>query len=531
MKNILKASTIKNNKLLYFIVLPLLILSFISITFSIFFSIGNHMDSDIASEVLLGKEMLVEHKIFPTGWFYSTELRILNIQLLIAPLIKFTGNMLLSKSIANFILLILFCSTYYYLMKSLEINKTYSLLILVVIISPISNGLMYDLYSGAFYTSYLIFIMLNIVLWNSINNKCIEKKKKIILYIISIILSFSLGIQGTRLLANLYIPLLIMDLILIWLDIKDNKNMKFNYKTIFNRVFMSSSMFICSFLGLAFSRKILSKTFHYTDLGVQTFVNVNEIGNRFFLSISSILTLFGTVANGKVISINGIISAINLIFVILLFVVSYKLLKSHKYLSNPRKALVIFFWVSFLMNTYFLIFTNILITDRYYVDSMVLLFPILGIYFDEFKNKFLPIEKFTLAFFVSICILCSQYNVIYKGFIKTDNSQDKYNVINFLKKNNLNFGYATFWNANVLNVLSNGKVEIANINGSLNGSYLWLTPARYYKTEFHHGKTFLLLNKDEVKRADPKLLSKGKKITKINNYVIYIYDKNIFNFK
>lgn len=146
------------NKLLYFVIAPLFVIAIIMMVFFLLFRMGNSMNSDIASEILLGKEILIEHKIFPTGWFYPTELRFINIQLMIAPLIKLTGNMILSKAIANLILIILFCLIYWYFMKSLKVDKTYSLLMLVVMISPFSYSLMYNLYSGAFYTPYLIFI-------------------------------------------------------------------------------------------------------------------------------------------------------------------------------------------------------------------------------------------------------------------------------------------------------------------------------------------------------------------------------------
>ena len=86
------------------------------------------------------------------------------------------------------------------------------------------------------------------------------------------------------------------------------------------------------------------------------------------------------------------------------------------------------------------------------------------------------------------------------------NSERK-EYINFLDKNDLHFGFATFWNANVTTELSHGKIRIAGLEPSglepdnrfnIQG---WLNPVKYYDPSFHQGESFLLLTRDEWELA------------------------------
>jgi hypothetical protein len=77
--------------------------------------------------------------------------------------------------------------------------------------------------------------------------------------------------------------------------------------------------------------------------------------------------------------------------------------------------------------------------------------------------------------------------------------------IQYLLDNELNYGFATFWNANVTSELSNGRIEIAGLDPrirsaadttpfSFPGS---LMPLRFFDAFYHEGESFLLLNREE----------------------------------
>lgn len=79
------SDTFKLIHILTFTVLTLLITCIASAVNS-----DEYMTSDMASELLLAKECYLQKSLFPRTWFYSTELRVLNTQIISAPLFIFT---------------------------------------------------------------------------------------------------------------------------------------------------------------------------------------------------------------------------------------------------------------------------------------------------------------------------------------------------------------------------------------------------------------------------------------------------------
>ena len=90
-------------------------------------------------------------------------------------------------------------------------------------------------------------------------------------------------------------------------------------------------------------------------------------------------------------------------------------------------------------------------------------------------------------------------------------------LISFLEENDLHYGYASFWNASVNTVLSNGEVEVLPLwdytvsDGSRKpynpSDYRqWLNNLDHYDPAAHPGKSFVLLKNfaegDEKKRQE-----------------------------
>ncbi|MFX3617517.1 MAG: hypothetical protein ACE3JK_08310 [Sporolactobacillus sp.] len=510
----------------------LLLLSVISITLYIFIKLKYNLDSDIAAEMLLGKEILTEHQLFPAHWYYSTEIRFLNIQLLFALFIKLTGNLLFSKSIANFLMIVLYGISFILLMISLKIKKNSIILNLALILTPLSTTMLYCLFQGAFYTAYIIFIFCTLALW--IKMKDTKKKSWVLflLFYISLAISLFMGMQGTRMLVNLYIPLAFSEMVMLWLDMRGDQ-LKISFKNILIRFYFTASLLLFSAVGFIINRVLISGIYHYSDFGVQSFSNYQDIGNRLILSLSAMVSFLGGIGEGNIISIGGVSSVLKLILILLSIIMLIKLLIDYKHLDDGKKSMVIFTSLSVLISIYLATFSNILIIDRYFINGPILLMPIIFVFMEQYKNKLVKIDKYIIVALIIGCIILSQYSFIRQSFISNQSeikTKQQLSIIKTLERENLNFGYATFWNADILSVLSNDRVKIANFGYSLNGQpYLWLTPARYYTSNYHKGSTFLLLTKEEYKSINKKLVKGNTKILRRYDYVIIKYRKNPFN--
>lgn len=530
MINIVNKIFKKSNLLLKIITSLFLLLALSTLFILIVFKLRNVLNSDSASEIMLGKEVLRYHSIFPKEWFYSSEIRVLNIHLLIAAFLKFTNQLLVAKSLSNIILMILLASSYLFFMKSLGVRKLYTLIFLAALLTPFSLTSMDMLFAGAFYTPYLICIFSFLAAVNFICKESIKKSTKAALIVFSCFIAFACGATGTRYILNLFIPFIISEIFVYWFEAKKEKNIIVKNKAVRYRLYISAFFTFVSFVGFLFFTLVLSKELNFCDFGKQQLAVQSAIPSRLQTVLLSMFSLFGGFSNYKIFSINGISAVSNLFFFLILISIFIKLIKRIDNLSSNRKSLILLFLISTLANVYILTITSIEILDRYHINSLLLLLPIAGVFLDEFSQLFSSLLRPLLIVFVFISMLLSQYIYMYKGAINHDYNINIKPVVSYLEDNNLAFGYSTFWNNNIVQVLSNGKIELGCLKDSLDGSpYYWLTPDRIYKKDYHTGKTFLLLTKDEEKIANKTLLAKGTKVKEINEYCIYIYDINPLN--
>ena len=94
--------------------------------------------------------------------------------------------------------------------------------------------------------------------------------------------------------------------------------------------------------------------------------------------------------------------------------------------------------------------------------------------------------------------------------------------IKFLKDNNYIYGYATYWNANITTVLSEGTVRIAGVNNDETFSlYKWLTLREYEDIEQFCPEFVLLLNSEENERIEKGLPIGGVEVYRDDLFVIY----------
>jgi len=108
---------------------------------------------------------------------------------------------------------------------------------------------------------------------------------------------------------------------------------------------------------------------------------------------------------------------------------------------------------------------------------------------------------------------------------------EKYGMIQYLKENNLNYGYATFWNSQVITVLSDSQVRAANVDVNENG----IAPCPYqsnmnwFDEQEGTEKYFVLLSHYEeetlMQTADGEYFrTLPIEMHQIDGYVIYVFD-------
>jgi hypothetical protein len=108
-------------------------------------------------------------------------------------------------------------------------------------------------------------------------------------------------------------------------------------------------------------------------------------------------------------------------------------------------------------------------------------------------------------------------------------------LVKFLASNGLYYGYATYWNAGVLSVLSAQKVRVRQIQvvKGLPIPMRHLSSDRWYRPSAWVGETFLLLTDNEAKAVNWDLLAtyhgKPTRTLQFQELQIYVFPKTIAN--
>lgn len=114
----------------------------------------------------------------------------------------------------------------------------------------------------------------------------------------------------------------------------------------------------------------------------------------------------------------------------------------------------------------------------------------------------------------------------------------QYQLTNMLEKQGLTYGYATFWHANAITVISGEKLKVRNVSVNENGvqKATYQTDSRWYEDQPEQKNYFLLLNNAEYQKLDERkdpLLNQAERsfvLTDSNGttYQVLVFAKNIF---
>ena len=93
----LKKKTKGNTNILFLLSAVFFIVAFVSLCIFMKFNIVSWLDSDDSSELILSKLLADENRLITDKWYYSTELRVLNTQILYAFFFHVTQNWLMVR--------------------------------------------------------------------------------------------------------------------------------------------------------------------------------------------------------------------------------------------------------------------------------------------------------------------------------------------------------------------------------------------------------------------------------------------------
>ena len=454
------------------------------------------IDSDHSSEMILGKLLAEENALLSANWHYSTELRIVYQTIFTMPLFKLLGgfgNWALIRSL-NIALnnLVLFLA-YFFLAKQMKIPEKWILLCGLFLVLPQSLEYWNIVTFGGYYIFFIAQIFCGLGLYIALSEAPKERtstvKRTRVYLIIFLFLSFILGVQGIRSLYTLFLPLLLTCLY------RDKKE-KFS-------LVMSCSALVCSCAGYAVNCLLRMR------YSFEAYENM-RIENLFFnllpkLSqcVVCIAEFFGFTPGSPLLSVRGFFSIASLIGTCVLFGAVFKIFRKKEPRDKPL-FLPVFFLISVVFNVFVFVIVDKPVSSRYFIPFLVLFVPLAALFFDYAGKTY--VYKKRAAFVCGITLfIVVQACLNFQSLALTDSNSARKGYIQNIIDNKLDFGFATFWNANVTTELSDGRVEMAGlVSGPRTGSGAspfklldLLIPVKYFDPSWYEGEAFLLLTSSE----------------------------------
>ncbi|MBE5837316.1 hypothetical protein [Butyrivibrio sp.] len=436
-----------------------------SILFSMYFIKCNYytlMNSDTASELVLGKLLSQEGGILSKNWCYSTEIKLLDVQILYKVFFMlFNDNWLLVRMCTSAVMLIFLAASYLFMMHSIGLYKL-GLYTAFILLLPFSPTYSYVIIYGVFYNRVLIlsFLLLGLV-FRLLNES--QHSKNNIIYLFLALISIISGFTGLRQAMLCFAPLVLTSLRRLYIDLKRNNSLSLanlNKKNIlFFRIIAFSSC--CYLIGFLFNKLIITNL--YFSLGRDFPWNKFSISNLLD-ALSLFFDSFGQFEKVSLLRPFGISSVLSIFAVIAIFASVINLLKNidnAPYIISIYTEFVIF---DFFISLFLIAFTSSTTPILYWVPITSLTIPFWGLLFKYDKNLitnlFGRISIIVIYFYVVLSSLCTFLKPLAPQIQYSKDFSVYKNATAFLEENNYTEGFASFWLSDIITEMSSGKIEM-----------------------------------------------------------------------
>lgn len=524
------------NKQKIILISSLLAIFTVTILYTVQVSIIKHVNSDLASELLLGKECVLEKSFWPRGWYYSTEIRLINTQFFSALGWLFTSNMSTVKTIQSFFTCLCLFWAEWYLLTQLEI-KTFWLKLLIATLSflPFSWRAYYVGCGHNYYIPHAIFALIYVGTFIKIflRPQTIKSSRSRKIWLAFFyIWAFTAGLTSIRYIMNFVFPLFLTVIILEAKSTEENAARITDFKGFWlgnRQVFAATLGFFASGFGYVCNNLVLRHIYTFSQWNSMNFNNYGDTTLRDI--ILGIVDMFGYKQGIAALTPGGAINMLNYAALILFAV--YTVLSLKKGLDKASKITLVFFISSMLFNIYTYIHIDYI--GRYFYPLILVIFPCLALLIE--KSKLSDVRKWTLGALWAGLLITSSYATL-SNELNSDSNKDKYAAANFLKNNGYHFGYGTFANSTVFTFLTDGKIEVGNLlkastkggRNTVTPKYAWdtwLTPKRYYENDYPGEKVFLIIQNEQYDYTpELRIFHTGKEVFHDEYYTIYEFESH-----
>lgn len=460
------------------------------------------LDSDMASEMILAAQLNREGGFLSSAWYYSTELRVFCQQLLFKlGLWVFPQNWHAARILAQAILSALTAASALYFLYGASLRKSAPWLA-GILLCPFGFWQLFHCVFGGFYFVHMIFVMLSMGLVLRLVRQTGTTRRKVLRVVLLAALAFAAGLNGVRILMNLYAPLAAAALVMLawrWHAAPLRRP-----RSVPRVRFAAASLWaaVWALAGYAVNAGVLAGQYTFSDQGQRGWTSLDF--SRLLTTWADFLALFGYPGDRGALdytdpvplfSTVGLLGAVGLLIALVLIAATVQLVRCRRDLCFEHGAVLAVFLSCLLVDGMAFAFLNdmIGINGSYWLPVVPLALAVLGVAGENVPlRKGLP--RRGLALGLAAAFVCVSISTTLR-FVEEPPRGDPHleTISDWLVENGYTQGYATFWYGNVLTELSDGQLEIWTVDDMTRMNlHEWLQSCEHQNPP--QGEVFLLID-------------------------------------
>ena len=495
-----------------------------------------HVDSDIAAEALLTREIWEQKTLTPDNWISSTERRILAMPAIAAPFYGMTGSMQTGVGIACVLLSGVFFVSFYYFLRKCGISKLAAIIGLLMICALPINGIRNEgqmvpfvtllLYLFAeYYVFHCILLFASILFYIYLKNPKTERKHKgftIGAWFILFGFTAVLSLGGQRCFQMVIIPLVVYECISLFMDTE-------GFKTAMNK----ERYLATAFVGTSAIAGLISLVYDRDANYAMYLLSPSEVINKLFLVVpASILEGFGISGNARLGSFASVMQLLVWAFLILVVYCVISILKSKQHVKKEQKESLLLLLTSLGVTALIICITTAEAAHNYLMVAWFVAILAVVIVYDRLTEE----KSYFAHMIVAAICLFALLNLKYTWWpaVSTkDNLAEYEQVAEYLQEEKLTYGYAEFWDASRISLLTDGEVTMGHSYQMENlGMYWWLTSTKWYPPNLPNEMQTAYVVRQEKKEAfEQQFTEDVQMILSYENskFAVYVSDMNFVN--
>lgn len=457
-------------------------------------NINKFIDSDASSELILAQILKNNGGILTNQWYYSTELRVINTQIVYSLMFRIFNNWHQVRVIGNAVLYMCMLISAFYFSKGAKITN-YFPYIGIFLLFPLSDIYFINVLVGGYYITHITFSFL--IIGSILYYLQLERVGyKVLITILTFGLSVLAGLGGIRLPFVLFAPLTLVVLTIYIRDYvgkgRGRKATEVEKKKKFGFVVGISD--IGALIGYIINSRILSQNYSYKEFSDMKWkpISLDDLWG----AVNGFLESWGYHTDVSFFSLFSVVNVLFFVIMGLIVWLCWKNRRNYLHLDFNSRIVILYFIIAVAFYSLFRMVSGYGI-DRHNLSIAAFLIPAFCCFVtnQEYENKNRVKVKILMGLVTLNAVIC------YIAYGTSNGNQEKLQLADYLKYHSeYTQGYASFWNGNIMTELTNGKCQMWVWDDEKVGEefepFQWLQK-KSHDLEEPDGKCFYLFSMEE----------------------------------